>query len=143
MLNDFKAFIMRGNVVDMAIGIIIGGAFGKIVSSLVNDLILPPLGLFLGGVNFTDLSIVLKEGVAESVDASGNVVVAVAPVVIAYGSFIQVVLDFLIIAFVIFIAIRMLTNLKKKEELAPTVEPPAPSEEVVLLSEIRDLLSKK
>lgn len=121
---------MRGNVVDLAVGVIIGGAFGKIVSSLVADVIMPPIGVLLGGVNFTDLSIVIKEA-AEGTEA----------VAIKYGSFIQSVVDFLIIAFVIFIVIKGINATKKKEEAAPAA-PPAPSNEEVLLAEIRDLLKK-
>lgn len=143
MLKDFKAFIQRGNVLDMAVGIIIGGAFGKIVSSLVNDLIMPPLGILLGGVSFTDLKLVLKDGVAASTDATGNAIAAVPEVAINYGTFIQTTVDFLIIAFAIFIMIRMFMKLKKKEE-APAEAPaiPEPSKEELLLTEIRDLLKK-
>lgn len=140
IIDEFKEFAIKGNVVDMAVGIIIGGAFGKIVSSFVADVIMPPLGLLIGGVNFTDLSIVLKR---EIIDAAGAVT---APAVtLNYGNFIQVVFDFLIIAFAIFSMIKFLNNLKKKPE--PVVEqpstPPPPSAEVQLLSEIRDLLKKE
>lgn len=131
MLQEFKKFAMRGNVVDMAVGIIIGAAFGKIVSSFVSDVIMPPLGLLLGGVDFKDLAIVLKE-------AAGDV----PAVVIAYGQFIQTIVDFLIIAFAIFMAIKVMNSLKKKEEEAPEA-PPAPSNEEVLLTEIRDILKQK
>ena len=119
---------MRGNVVDMAVGIIIGAAFGKVVSSFVNNIVMPPLGVLIGGVNFTDLSIVLKEAEGE-----------VAEVAIGYGLFIQSVVDFIIIAAAIFVAVRVMNSLKKKEEAAPAA-PPAPSKEEVLLTEIRDLL---
>ena len=128
LLSEFKTFAMRGNVVDMAVGIIIGAAFGKVVSSFVNNIVMPPLGVLIGGVNFTDLSIVLKE-------AEGDV----AEVAIGYGLFIQSVVDFIIIAAAIFVAVRVMNSLKKKEEAAPAA-PPAPSKEEVLLSEIRDLL---
>ena len=128
LLSEFKTFAMRGNVVDMAVGIIIGAAFGKVVSSLVNNIVMPPLGVLIGGVNFTDLSIVLKE-------AEGDV----AEVAIGYGLFIQSVVDFIIIAAAIFVAVRVMNSLKKKEEAAPAA-PPAPSKEEVLLTEIRDLL---
>ncbi|MDX5298206.1 MAG: large-conductance mechanosensitive channel protein MscL, partial [Gammaproteobacteria bacterium] len=122
---------VKGNVVDMAVGIIIGAAFAKIVSSLVGDLVMPPIGLLLGGVDFSDLSIVLKEA-AEGAPA----------VVIAYGKFIQTIIDFTIIAFAIFMAIKVINRLKTQEEAKPA-EPPAPSAEQVLLTEIRDLLKQK
>jgi len=128
MMSEFKDFAMRGNVVDMAVGIIIGGAFGKIVASFVSNVLMPPIGLLLGGVNFTDLAYTLKEAVGET-----------AAVTINYGAFIQSVVDFIIIAFAIFIAIKGMNSLKKKEEEAPAA-PAAPSDEVVLLTEIRDSL---
>ncbi len=126
---------MRGNVVDMAVGVIIGGAFGKIVTSIVSDIIMPPIGCLVGGANFTDLKVVLKEAVME-----GEEVVTPA-VTLNYGNFIQVVIDFLIIAFSIFLIIKGINalNRKKKEEPAPAA-PPAPSAEEKLLTEIRDLL---
>lgn len=130
-INEFKQFAMKGNVVDMAVGIIIGAAFGKIVSSFVGDVIMPPLGLLIGGVDFTDLSIVLKE-------ASGDI----AAVTLNYGKFIQTVFDFTIVAFAIFLAIKAMNRLKKKEEEKPAA-PPAPSAQEVLLTEIRDLLKQK
>ncbi len=128
LIQEFKAFAMRGNVVDMAIGIIIGAAFGKIVSSFVNDVIMPPIGLLVGGIDFSNLSITIKEA-AENAPA----------VVIKYGVFINTIIDFVIIAFAIFMVIKGMNSLKKKEEAAPAA-PPKPSEEVVLLSEIRDIL---
>ena len=131
MLQEFKTFAMRGNVVDMAVGIIVGGAFGKIVSSFVADVIMPPIGILLGNVDFSGLAITLKE-------ASGNI----AAVTLNYGKFIQTVIDFVIIAFAIFIAIKAMNSLKKKEEEAPAT-PPAPSKEEILLTEIRDALVKK
>ena len=130
MMQEFKAFAMRGNVVDMAVGIIVGGAFGKIVSSFVADVIMPPIGLLLGGVDFSDLVITLKEAVGET-----------AAVTLNYGKFIQTVIDFLIIAFAIFMAVKAMNALKKKEEAAPAA-PPAHSNEAVLLTEIRDLLKR-
>jgi large conductance mechanosensitive channel len=130
MMSEFKSFAMRGNVIDMAVGIVIGGAFGKIVSSFVNDVLMPPIGILVGGMDFKDLAIVLKE-------ASGDV----AAVTINYGSFIQTVLDFIIIAFAIFMVVKAMNNLKKKEEEAPAA-PPKPSAEVELLTEIRDSLKK-
>lgn len=131
MMQEFKTFAMRGNVVDMAVGIIIGGAFGKIVSSFVADVIMPPLGVIIGGVNFSNLAITLKEAVGDS-----------AAVTLGYGKFIQSVFDFLIIAFAIFLAIKAMNSLKKKEEEAPA-PPPEPSKEEVLLTEIRDALRQK
>lgn len=134
-LDEFKAFALKGNVVDMAVGIIIGGAFGKIVSSIVNDVIMPPIGLLVGGVNFTDLKIVMKEAVAD-----------VPAVTINYGNFLQVTFDFLIIAFSIFMVIKFMNNLSRKKETTVEVAPPAPpvpSKEEELLSEIRDLLKKQ
>jgi large conductance mechanosensitive channel len=139
LAKEFKEFAMRGNVVDLAVGIIIGGAFGKIVSSAVADVIMPPIGLLLGGVKFTDLSIVLKDPV---VDAAGAI--TAQAVSINYGNFIQTMVDFLIIAFAIFMMIKAMNSLKKKEE-APAEEPapPAPTKEELLLTEIRDLLKNK
>ncbi|EEW05946.1 large-conductance mechanosensitive channel protein MscL [Vibrio mimicus] len=128
LLKEFKAFASRGNVIDMAVGIIIGAAFGKIVSSFVADIIMPPIGIILGGVNFSDLSFVL---LAAQGDAPA--------VVIAYGKFIQTVVDFMIIAFAIFMGLKAINSLKRKEEAAPKA-PPAPTKDQELLSEIRDLL---
>ena len=147
-LQDFKAFAMKGNVIDMAVGVMIGGAFGKIVSSVVADVIMPPIGLLVGGVNFTDLKWVMKEAVPEVKDEAGNVIQAAADAVtLNYGNFLQVTFDFLIIALAIFCFIRLLTKLteKKKKEEAPTTPPapPAPSKEELLLTEIRDLLKEK
>ena len=130
MMSEFKSFAMRGNVIDMAVGIVIGGAFGKIVSSFVSDVLMPPIGIMMGGVDFSDLAVVLQE-------ASGDV----AAVTLNYGSFVQTVVDFLIIAFAIFMVIKAMNNMKKKEEEAPEA-PPKPSAEVELLTEIRDSLKK-
>lgn len=139
MLKEFKEFAMRGNVVDMAVGIIIGGAFGKIVSSIVADVIMPPIGLLTGGVTFTDLKLILKEPV---LDAAGAV--TTAAVSINYGNFIQVTIDFLIIAMAIFMMIKAMNRMKKKEEApAAPAAPPAPTKEEVLLAEIRDILKEK
>jgi len=140
LVDEFKAFAMRGNVVDMAVGIIIGGAFGKIISSVVADVIMPPIGLLLGGVKFTDLKLVLKDPV---MDAAGAI--TTQAVSINYGNFIQTSVDFLIIAFAIFMMIKAMNSLKKKEE-APVETPPAapePTKEELLLTEIRDLLKNK
>ena len=130
MLSEFKQFAIKGNMVDMAVGIIIGAAFGKIVSSLVNDVIMPPLGLAIGGVDFSELAVVLQEATEEA-----------AAVTIGYGAFLQTIIDFLIIALAIFVAVKVINRMKRKEEEKPS-EPPKPSEEVVLLREIRDSLQK-
>ncbi len=128
MLEEFKQFAMRGNVVDMAVGIVIGGAFGKIVSSFVSDVLMPPIGMLMGGMDFSALAFPLGEGEEAAT--------------INYGMFINTVLDFVIIAFAIFMVIKGLNSMKKKEEEAPA-EPPKPSAEETLLTEIRDLLSKQ
>jgi large conductance mechanosensitive channel len=131
MLQEFKQFAMRGNVMDMAIGIIIGAAFGKIVSSIVSDVIMPPIGLLLGGVDFSNLAITLREG------ADG-----VEPVLLKYGVFINTVIDFIIIAFAIFMVVKAINSMKKKEEEKPAA-PPAPTKSEILLAEIRDELRKR
>jgi large conductance mechanosensitive channel len=130
MIQEFKAFAVKGNVVDMAVGVIVGAAFGKIVSSFVADVVMPPIGVLLGGVNFSDLAITIKEATDKS-----------PAVVIAYGKFAQTVIDFTIIAFVIFMLVRLIASIKKKEEAAPAT-PVVPSAEQLLLTEIRDLLKK-
>lgn len=129
MMTEFKEFAIKGNAVDMAVGIIVGAAFGKIVSSFVNDVIMPPIGLLIGGVDFNKLTFTLKE-------ASGDV----AAVMISYGKFIQTVIDFTIIAFVIFIVIKAINSQKRKEEPVP---PLGPSKEELLLPDIRDILKEK
>lgn len=136
LLQEFKDFAMKGNVVDMAVGVIIGGAFGKIVSSLVADVIMPPIGVLLGGVDFSDLAVTIQEA---SKTAEGAVIPAV---VISYGKFIQTVIDFTIVAAAIFGMIKILSSFKKKAEAAPEA-PPAPSNQELLLAEIRDLLKNK
>jgi len=128
MMSEFKDFAMKGNVVDMAVGIVIGGAFGKIVSSFVADVLMPPIGLLLGNVDFSDLAITLQEA-SEGGEA----------ILMKYGLFIQTVVDFIIIAFAIFMVVKAMNSMKKKEEAAPAA-PPAPSKEEVLLTEIRDAL---
>ena len=130
MLKEFKEFALKGNVIDLAVAVIIGGAFGKIVSSLVNDILMPAIGALLGGISFTDLKYIITP-------ASGDV----AEVAILYGSFIQSIIDFLIIAFSIFLFIKLLTSRKKKEAETPAT-PPAPAPEVALLEEIRHLLKQ-
>ncbi|MHB1397679.1 MAG: large-conductance mechanosensitive channel protein MscL [Trichloromonadaceae bacterium] len=138
MVKEFKEFAMRGNVVDMAVGIIIGVSFGKIVSSVVQDVIMPPIGLLTGGVNFSQLYINLSGTAYETLALATE---AGAPV-IKYGAFLQTVIDFIIIAFVIFMMLRALNAMKKKQVEAPPA-PPAPSAEEVLLRDIRDLLKQK
>ncbi len=130
MMKEFQKFAVKGNVMDMAVGIIIGAAFGKIVSSFVNDVLMPPLGLLIGDVDFSDLAITLKDAVGDT-----------PAVLLKYGAFIQTVFDFVIIAFAIFMMVRWINNLKKKEEAAPAAHP-KPSAQEVLLTEIRDLLKK-
>jgi len=130
MMKEFKEFAMRGNVMDMAVGIIIGAAFGKIISSFVANVLMPPLGLMLGHVSFSDLAVVLRKATAES-----------PAVVLGYGSFVQTLVDFVIIAFAIFIVIKAMNSMKKKQAEAPAA-PPEPSAQEKLLAEIRDLLKK-
>jgi large conductance mechanosensitive channel len=136
MLKEFKEFAMRGNVMDMAVGIIIGAAFGKIVTSLVNDIVMPPIGLLMGNVDFSNLFINLN---LDSDYASVAAAEAAGAPIIKYGMFINTVLDFAIVAFAIFLLIRAINQLKKKQEAAPAA-PPGPSAEQKLLAEIRDLL---
>jgi len=131
MLKEFKEFAVKGNVVDMAVGIIIGAAFGKIVSSFVGDVVMPPIGVLLGGVDFSNLSIVVKEAEGQN-----------PAVLINYGKFLLAIMDFIIIAFVIFMAVKAINSLKRKEAVAPEVVP-APSKDQVLLTEIRDILKEK
>jgi large conductance mechanosensitive channel len=130
LVDEFKAFAMKGNVVDMAVGIIIGAAFGKIVSSVVSDIIMPPLGLLIGGVNFTDLKWIMKAATDTAPAVTWN-----------YGNFLQVCFDFLIVAFAVFMVIKAINAAKKKEEKAPSAPPVVPNQEI-LLTEIRDLLKK-
>ena len=131
ILSEFKAFAVKGNVVDMAVGIIIGAAFGKIVSSFVGDVVMPPIGLLIGGVDFSDLAVTLKA-------AEGDI----PAVMLSYGKFIQTVLDFVIVAFAIFMGVKVINKLKREEAEAPSL-PPAPTPEEVLLTEIRDLLKNQ
>lgn len=130
MLQEFRAFAFKGNMIDMAVGIIIGAAFGRVVQSLVNDIIMPPIGVAVGGVDFSELSIVVKEAVGET-----------AAVTVGYGAFIQTLVDFLIVALAIFVAIRVINSMQRKEEEAPATPAP-PSEELVVLREIRDALKR-
>ena len=131
MVKEFKEFAVKGNMIDMAVGIIIGGAFGKIVSSLVNDVIMPPLGLLIGGVNFTSLKFTI-----------GSPIEGKDPVTVNYGTFIQTAVDFVIVALAVFMMVKAINKMKRKEEAAPTV-PPAPTKDQVLLTEIRDLLKAR
>lgn len=142
LLKEFKEFAMRGNVVDMAVGVIVGGAFGKIVTSLVNDIIMPGIGVITGGANFTEFKFVLQP---EQVDGVTKEVIT-PEVAITWGSFVQTVFDFLIIAFCIFIAIKVMNKFirnKKAEEAQTPATPPEPTKEEVLLTEIRDLLKQQ
>ncbi|ETK04701.1 large conductance mechanosensitive channel protein MscL [Tannerella sp. oral taxon BU063 isolate Cell 5] len=136
LIKEFKEFAMRGNVLDMAVGIVIGGAFGKIVSSFVEDILMPPIGVLMGGVNFSDLKVVFKQAVMDGEN------VVTPEVALRYGNFIQVIFDFLIIAFAIFMLIKAVNKFNKKKEEAPAA-PEAPPADVQLLTEIRDLLQKK
>ena len=141
-LKEFKEFAVKGNVMDMAVGVIIGGAFGKIVTSVVNDIIMPPIGLLIGGVDFSDMKLTMKKAV---LDAAGEVV---SPAVTwNYGAFIQQVVDFTILAFCVFILVKLINSLnKKKEAPAPAPAPapePKPTKEEILLTEIRDLLKER
>jgi len=131
MLTEFRDFAVRGNVVDMAVGIVMGGAFGKIVSSFVGDVLMPPIGLLLGGVDFSDLAVTMKDA-AEGAPA----------VTLKYGAFIQTIVDFTIIAFAIFLVVKAMNTVIKKKEAAPP-PPPGPSKEEVLLTEIRDALRSR
>jgi len=131
MLKEFKEFAIKGNAIDMAVGIIIGAAFGKVISSLVADVVMPPIGVLVGGVDFTELAITLKEAVGNTPAVTLN-----------YGNFIQTLVDFTIIAFAIFMAVKFINRLKKKEAEAPAVIPESSREEL-LLTEIRDLLKER
>lgn len=131
IVKEFKSFIMRGNVLDLAVAVIIGGAFGKIVTSFVSDVLMPPIGMLLGNVDFSDLKVVLKA-------ATGDV----PAVTLNYGSFVNTVIDFLIVGFSIFLVLKLYSKTQKKKEEAPAA-PPAPSKEEVLLTEIRDILKEK
>jgi large conductance mechanosensitive channel len=136
MLKEFKEFAVKGNVIDLAVAVIIGGAFGKIVSSLVNDVIMPVLGVLTGGIDFKDMSLVIRDGY---IDEKGQ---EFPNVVIGYGAFIQNIVDFLIVAFVIFLAIKAMNKLKKKEDPQPQISAEPPKAEM-LLEEIRDILKNK
>lgn len=143
MLKEFKSFAMKGNVLDLAVAVIIGGAFGKIITSFVNDVLMPPIGLLLGNTDFSNLKIILKGGSDAVMNGDQVVTPAVAEVAIKYGVFVNTVLDFIIVAFSIFMVIKAFNSMKKKEAAAPPPAPPAPSKEEVLLTEIRDILKEK
>ena len=142
LIKEFKEFIMKGNVLDLAVAVIIAGAFKAIVTSFVNDVLMPPIGLLLGGVDFSDLKVILKEGSEAVMNGDQVVTPAITEVVIGYGVFINTVIDFLIIGFAIFMIVKAYNKTKKKKEEAPAA-PPAPSKEEVLLTEIRDILKEK
>jgi len=140
-IKDFKAFAVKGNVVDLAVAVIIGAAFGKIIASFVNDVLMPPIGLLLGNMDFKDLAWTIQSGQDAVMSGEQVVAEAIAPVTINYGMFFQNVVDFLIVALVIFMMIRAIVKMQKKQE-APPPPPPGPSKEETLLTEIRDLLKK-
>lgn len=142
MLKEFKDFALRGNLVDMAIAFVMGGAFGKVVTSFVEGLVMPLVGLLTSGKDFTKMVWTIKDGAKQVIDDAGNVTTeAIEPVVVKYGEFLTVILDFVIVAFVMFLVIKLINKMKKKQEEAPAA-PAAPSNQEVLLSEIRDLLKK-
>ena len=142
IVKEFREFAMRGNIVDMAVGIIIGSAFGKIITSVVSDVLMPPIGMAIGRVDVKDFKLVLQKAVPAITDGGLVVKQAISEVAIKYGMFIQTIIDFLIVAFCIFLVIKVMNRLKKKEEEKPAPQP-APSKEEVLLTEIRDLLRDK
>ena len=141
-MKDFKSFAMRGNVVDLAVAVVIGATFGKIIASFVNDVLMPPIGLLMGGADFSNLKVVLKDGSDAIMNGDTIVTPAITEVAIKYGAFVNTVVDFTIVAFAIFMVVRIIAKTKKKEEAAPAA-PPAPSKEEILLSEIRDILKEK
>ena len=142
MLNEFKEFAVKGNMLDMAVGIIIGAAFGTVITSLVNDVIMPPIGLAMGGVDFTDLFVTLQQGAIPGPYATLTAAQEAGAVTINYGLFVNSIVSFLIVAFSVFMVVRHFNKLKRQEEAAPAA-PPAPSAEETLLSEIRDLLKTR
>ena len=142
MIKEFKSFAMKGNVLDLAVAVIIGGAFGKIITSFVNDVLMPPIGLLLGNTDFSNLRAIIKSGHEAIMNGDQLVTPAVAEVSIKYGVFVNTILDFLIVAFSVFLVVRIYNRMKKKEEVKPAA-PPIPSKEEILLTEIRDLLKEK
>ncbi|MBN2636065.1 MAG: large-conductance mechanosensitive channel protein MscL [Prolixibacteraceae bacterium] len=143
MLKEFKTFAMKGNVLDLAVAVIIGGAFGKIITSFVNDVLMPPIGMLLGNRDFGNMRIILKNAQDAVMNGDQIITPAIAEVSIKYGSFVNTVLDFIIVAFSIFMVIKAFNKMKKKEVAAPPPAPPAPTKEEVLLTEIRDILKEK
>lgn len=141
IVKEFREFAMRGNIVDMAVGIIIGASFGKIITSLVNDVLMPPIGLAIGRVDFSQLHIVLQKAQPAVMEGDKVIKPGLAQVAMNYGPFVQTIIDFIIVAFCVFLLIKAMNKLMKKKEEAPA-EPPKPSEEVALLTEIRDALKK-
>jgi large conductance mechanosensitive channel len=137
-IKEFKEFALKGNLVDLAVAVVIGGAFGKVVSSFIDGMVMPAIGMLTGGVDFNDMKVILKEGVAESKNADGSVIAAVPEVAVKYGSFITVAIEFLVVAFVVFMIIKAMNSMKKKQEEAPA----GPSSTDALLMEIRDALKK-
>lgn len=137
-IKEFKEFALKGNLVDLAVAVVMGGAFGKVVSAFIDGMVMPAIGMLTGGVDFNDMKMILKEGVAESKNADGSVIAAVPEVAIKYGSFITVAIEFLVVAFVVFMIIKAMNSMKKKQEEAPA----GPSSTDALLMEIRDALKK-
>jgi large conductance mechanosensitive channel len=137
-IKEFKEFALNGNLVDLAVAVVIGGAFGKVVSSFIDGMVMPAIGMLTGGVDFNNMKKILKEGVAESKNADGSVIAAVPEVAIKYGTFITVAIEFLVVAFVVFMIIKAMNTMKKKQEEAPA----GPSSTDALLMEIRDALKK-
>lgn len=138
-VKEFKDFAMRGNLIDFAVGVVVGGAFGKVTTAFVDGMVMPVVGKMIGGVDFSDLKLKIQDGSKEVMDASGNLVTKEIPeIFINYGAFISTVIDFIVVAFVMFLVIKAMNKMKKTEEAAP----PAPSAQEVLLGEIRDLLKK-
>jgi large conductance mechanosensitive channel len=142
MLKEFKSFAMRGNVLDLAVAVIIGGAFGKIVTSFVNDVIMPPIGLLLGNADFSNLRVILKRGSEAVMEGDSVITPAIAEVSVKYGAFVNTLIDFVLVALAIFLVIKAFNSMKKKEEEAPA-PPPEPTKEEILLKEIRDILKEK
>lgn len=142
-IQEFRDFAVKGNVFDMAVGIIIGGAFGKLAGSFVNDIMMPPIGMAAAGVDFSSLKVVLREGVTDGVSATGAVIKGVPEVAIMYGKFISVGIDFFLMALAVFIMVKMINKMKKKEAAAPSAPPPGPTKDQELLMQIRDSLAKR
>ena len=141
-IKEFKDFAMRGNLIDFAVGVVVGGAFGKVTTSFVDGMVMPVVGKLIGGVDFSDLKLKIQDGSKEVLDSTGNLVTKEVPeIFISYGAFISTVIDFIIVAFVMFLVIKGMNKMKKADETAPAA-PPAPSAQEVLLGEIRDLLKK-